>query len=106
MLYTVLLLGVLYPVHNESPPPELIKFSNLGRSISTLWGLRLSLLGVGGGGRGQRVQLVETETERGAVLQIWPDPNFFGRILIRSNRPDPTKKCHKTRNKSNTVPVS
>ena len=34
MLYTVLLLGVLYPVHNESPPPELIKFSNLGRSIS------------------------------------------------------------------------
>ena len=24
---------------------------------------------------------------------------LFGRIWIRSNRPDPTKKCHKTRNK-------
>ena len=31
------------------------------------------------------------------------DPNLFARIRIRSNRLDPTTKCHKTRNKFNKL---
>ena len=29
------------------------------------------------------------------MLRIRPDPNLFGRLRIRSNRPDLTKKCQK-----------
>ena len=36
-------------------------------------------------------------------IRIRSDPNLFGRIRIRSNRPDQMENCHKTRNKSNNL---
>ena len=44
------------------------------------------------------------------MVHVWcsfADPDLFYRIRIRSNRPDPdpTKKCHKTRNKSKNLNI-
>ena len=69
--------------------------------VVVCWSLHPPLLPPSGGCTYETggARVVEYQQQPVLRIRFRPDPNLFDRIWIRSNHPDPTKKCHKTRRK-------